>query len=391
MSTDFLTQSLDLAPYLTECRRHLHQYPEVGSVLPKTCQFVKAQLEHMGYQVEEVASGGLMVSIGQGNGKTLLIRADMDALPMQEDSGEPFSSLHPGMAHTCGHDLHTAFLLGAAKLLKEREDEILGTIKLLFQTAEETLEGAKSAIAAGVLRNPDVDAAMGIHVQPLLPFGHLNYPKGAFLSSVDMFQIRIKGKGCHGAMPHLGIDPINVAAHIILALQSLQVKEIPADESVVLNICKMEAGSVTNVVPNEACLWGTLRTYNDNICREIKQRMQQVAVHTAQAFGAEAEISFIEHCPCAVNDPALVDSITSSLQTFEQSFHSDPNYRLPVSDDFGFFSQEVPTVMLMIGCKPEQAERRSNHSPNVRYDETVLPYGAALLSHCALDWLKKQN
>lgn len=391
MSTSFLTRSLDLAPYLIECRRHLHQYPELGSVLPKTCQYVRAQLEQMGYQVEEVASGGLLASVGQGNGKTLLIRADMDALPMQEESGEPFSSLHPGIAHTCGHDFHTAFLLGAAKLLKEREHEIPGTIKLFFQTAEETLEGAQSAIAAGVLHNPEVNAAMGIHVQPLLPFGHLNYPKGAFLSSVDMIQIHIRGKGCHAAMPHLGIDPINVAAHMILALQSLQVKEVPANEAVVLNICKVESGSATNIVPNEAYLWGTLRTYNDGVCRQIKQRMQEIVACTAQAFGAEAELDFLEHCPCTVNDPDLVDAVASSLQTFEQPFHSNPDYRLQVSDDFGFFSQEVPTIMLMIGCKPEQGQPYTNHSPGVRYDEAVLPYGAALLAHCAWDWQMKQK
>jgi len=391
MSKDFLSRSYELEADLVEVRRWLHSCPEIGTELPETCAYVKKKLEKMGYSVEEIPHVGLMTCVGRGEGKAILVRADMDALPMQEESGEPFTSRRPGIAHTCGHDLHTSFLLGTAQLLKERESELPGTVKLLFQTGEEPLEGAHNAILAGVLHRPEVKAAFGIHVQPALPLGHLNYPKGAFLSSTDMVKIRVTGKGCHGAMPHLGIDPINAAAHIILALQSLQVKEVPADEAAVLNICRIEAGSATNIVPNEANLWGTLRTYNDDICRNIKRRMEQVVEYTARAFGAEAELNFTEHCPCTVNDPYLVGGITESLKSFGRPFISDPDYRLQVSDDFSFYSQEVPSVMLMIGCKPEQGEIKTNHSPDVRYNERVLPIGAALLAHCLLDWQRKNN
>lgn len=386
MSTDFLTRSLELAPELVRLRRYFHQHPETGTSLPQTEAYVHRQLTDMGYQPQHIPNAGLLISAGQGHGRTLLIRGEMDALPMEETSGETFSSHCPGAAHTCGHDLHTTFLLGAAKLLKEQEAQLPGTVKLFFQTGEETLEGAENAIRSGVLLHPNVDAALGVHVQPLLPVGCLNIPKGAFLSSTDMFRIHIHGKGCHGAMPHLGVDPIQIAAHIILALHTLQVKEVPADEPVVLNICKMEAGSASNIVPNEACLLGTLRTYNDSICQTLKERIQDISHGVAQSFRGQAQVEFMEHCPTTVNDPAFVDFIDRSLQTFGRTFVSDPDYRLQVSDDFAFYSQTVPSAMIMLGCQPDGGERIPNHSPNVRYNETVLPIGAALLAHLAAGW-----
>lgn len=362
--------------------------------LPQTSAYVRAQLEKMGYQVEEIKNGGLTAQVGQagdGRGKTILLRADMDALPLTEESGEPFASLHPGVAHACGHDLHTTFLLGAARLLKEREKELSGTVKLLFQCGEETLEGAENAIQGGVLVKPTVDAAIGIHVQPTLPLGYLNYPKGAFLSSTDTFEIIIRGKGCHGGQPSQGIDPISPAAHIVLALQSLQVKEIAADEPVVLNICRIESGTATNIVPDTARLWGTLRTYDDMVCRRLKKRMSEIVEWTARSFGAGAELKFGECCPCTVNDPLLVEELTGAVAQFGKTFITEPNYQMQVSDDFGFFSRQVPSVMFIIGCKPETREPSHNHSPLVTYHEGVLTIGAALLAHCAYDWLEKRR
>lgn len=389
-----MERSKELERELIENRRYLHRHPELGIHLPQTSAYVRKQLEKMGYQVEAAGNGGLITQVGQagdGRGKTILLRADMDALPLTEESGELFSSLNQGIAHACGHDLHTTFLLGAAKLLKEREEEISGTVKLLFQYGEETLEGAKNAIQSGVLQNPTVDAAIGIHVQPSLPLGYLNYPKGAFLSSTDTFKICIRGKGCHGGQPSMGIDPISPAAHIILALQSLQVKEVAADEPVVLNICRVESGTATNIVPDRAQLWGTLRTYDDAVCKRIKKRMREIVEWTAKSFGAEAELRFEEHCPCTVNDAELVDGLAGALIRFGSAFITEPDYRMQVSDDFGFFSQQVPSVMFIIGCKPEVEKPSHNHSPFVAYHEGVLTIGAALLAHCAYDWLEERR
>lgn len=343
----------------------------------------------MGCEYREIPHGGLVAEIGNGTGKTILLRADMDALPMEEQSGLPFSSLNRGRAHTCGHDIHTAFLLGAARMLKEREKEISGTVKLVFQAGEETLEGAQEMIRAGILENPAVDAAVGIHVQPTLLPGYLNYPSGTFLASSDTFEIRIQGKGGHGGQPHLGIDPINVAAHIILALQSLQVKEVAADMPVVLNVCQVEAGSASNIVPDTARLSGTVRTYDDVACRKLKMRMRQIVEGTAQMFGAVGELIFAEQCPCTVNDPELAGFFSESLRHFGAGFITDGDYKMQVSDDFGFYTQKVPSVMFVIGCGSREGGQGHNHSPYVIYNEEVLVTGAALLAHCAWDWLEK--
>ena len=386
--SSFLKRSLELQNYHIENRRFLHQHPELGTQLPKTMEYVEEKLRELGCEVERVP-GGLTAVIGSAKGKTILLRADMDALPMQEQSGLAFASQTPGQAHTCGHDLHTAFLLGAARMLRERERELKGAVKLMFQGGEETLEGAVRMLDAGVLENPEVCAAIGIHVQPLLPLYHLNYTKGAFLASTDLFQIQINGRGCHGAQPHLGVDPINVAAHVLLALQSLQVKEVPPASSVVINICQVQAGVASNVVPEAAVLTGTLRT-DDNALREkLKKRMEQIAKGTAEIFGATAELSFPESCPCTENNAALVDDMARHLTELGAEFHTDTEYRMQVSDDFGFISCRVPSVMFVIGCKPNGEETSHNHNPRVVYNEDVLALGAAVLAHCAFCWVNE--
>ncbi|SDK60710.1 amidohydrolase [Natronincola ferrireducens] len=346
----------------------------------------------LGCKPEEICKCGITATIGGKNpGKTILLRADMDALPMQEESGLEFTSLHSGHAHTCGHDLHTAFLIGAAKLLKEREDEIQGTIKLMFQPGEESLTGAIDMIKAGILESPKVDAAMGVHVQPLLPLNHLNFAKGAFLSSTDILEITVQGQSCHASQPHLGIDPINVAAHIILALQSLQVKEVPTNEAVVLNICEVKSGYTSNIVPDQAVLRGTLRTYNPELRKKIIEHCNKLVELTAKAFNATAKFEVVESCPSAINDHKLVEDMGEYISNLGIDFTTDPNYRLQVSDDFGFISELVPSIFFIIGCKPEGTQASHNHNSKVVYNEEVLHMGAALFAECAFNWLKNKQ
>lgn len=385
---DFLELSRRLESSHIENRRFLHKHPELGAVLPETTEYIKKKLRELGCHFQEIPSGGLLAEIGTGTGKAVLLRADMDALPMEEQSGLPFSSMYPGRAHTCGHDLHTAFLLGAASLLKEKEEELSGTVKLMFQAGEETLEGARTMIQAGVLENPEVNAAIGIHVQPTMPLGYLNFPKGTFLASSDTFEIRIHGKGGHGGLPHLSIDPINITAHLILALQSFQVKEIAAGVPAVLNVCQVESGNATNIVPETAKLMGTIRTYDDSVRKKIKGRMLQIIEETARMYGGTGELIFTEQCPCTTNDNNLVDFFSDSLIHFGTGFITERDYKMQVSDDFGFVSQRVPSVMFIIGCSPEGRGQGHNHSPSVIYNEKVLVTGAALMAHCAWDWLK---
>lgn len=387
----FTKRSLELEQELINNRRILHQYPELGSQLLQTSAFVTKKLREMGCETTEIPEGGVVCHIGKNTGKTIMLRADMDALPIQEQSGLTFSSCNEGVAHCCGHDIHTSFLLGAAKMLKEREHELSGTVKLVFQTGEEPLEGAKNMIAANVLEDPHVDCAVGIHVQPLLPLGCLNYPRGAFLCSSDILKIQVFGKGGHGGLPHLGIDPINIAAHIILSLQSLQIKEISADSPVVLNICEIKAGSSCNIIPESAVLIGTLRTYDPQICCKLKKRIIEMCESTATTFGGSALVTFEESCPCVINNSTLVEQLSGYIPQLEMDFITESEYKMQVSDDFGFFSEQTPSVMFIIGCESTEGSRSFNHSPSVRYNEGVLPIGAALLAHLAFSWLNDRR
>lgn len=385
----FIQHSKDIEDDLLKIRRYLHQYPELESELHITTKLVKEKLVEIGCEPKEICKSGIVATIGgKKPGKTILLRADMDALPMEEESGLEFASKHPGMAHTCGHDIHTTFLIGAAKLLKEREEEIEGTIKLMFQPGEEPLTGAIDMIKAGVLESPKVDCAIGIHVQPLLPLNHLHYAKGAFLASTDIFRITIQGKSCHASQPHLGIDPINVAAHIILSLQSIQSKLVPANEAVILNICEVKSGSTSNIVPEQAVLTGTLRTYNPQLRKNIIDQCKKLVELTSQAFNANAKFEILESCPSAVNDEKLVKDIQKYIPNLGIEFITDPNYRMQVSDDFGFISELVPSVLFIIGCKPQGNQISHNHNSKVIYNEDVLPIGSALLAECAFDWLR---
>ncbi|MGL6105403.1 M20 metallopeptidase family protein [Romboutsia sp.] len=388
----FIQGAKEIEDYLVEIRRHLHRHPELESDLPKTTKYVKEKLTEIGCKPEEICKSGIVATIG-GNkpGKTILLRADMDALPMQEESGLEYTSQHLGIAHTCGHDIHTSFLIGAAKLLKEREGEIEGTIKLMFQPGEESLTGALDMIKSGILESPKVDCAVGMHVQPLLPLNHLNYAKGPFLASTDILRITIQGRSCHASQPHMGIDPINIAAHIILSLQSLQSKLVPSNEPVVLNICEVKSGNTSNVVPEQAILTGTLRTFNPQLRKEIIEQCDKIIKLTSQAFGATSKLEILESCPSAINDKKLVDEIKEYIPNLGIDFVSDPNYRMQVSDDFGFISELVPSILFIIGCKPDGIESSHNHNSKVIYNEEVLQMGAALFAQCAFDYLKNNK
>ena len=227
---EYLKRAMEIQAEVVANRRYLHQHPELGHNLDNTVRFVKEKLTEMGYAPADCGDHGIVaLAGGKKPGKCILIRADMDALPMKEESGLEFSSLTDSAAHTCGHDTHTAMLLGAAKLLKEMEDEIPGTVKLMFQPAEEMCTGADSMLKAGVLENPHVDAAFGIHIFAAVPSGVLVYGPGPMLSSADIFEITVKGKGGHGSMPNDTVDPIMVGAHILTALESINSREIAPD------------------------------------------------------------------------------------------------------------------------------------------------------------------
>lgn len=374
-------------------RRRLHQNPELGFELDETVAYVKNILSGMGCSPKEICRGGVTAVIGGENpGKTILLRADMDALPMNEESGLAFASKNPGCAHTCGHDMHTAMLLGAAKLLKEQEDELQGTVKLMFQPAEEQIAGARKMIESGVLEDPKVDAAIAMHVISDVPVGYLDYAPGGFAPSGDGFLITVKGKGCHGATPQDGVDPVNVAAHIAISLQALIAREISLNDQAVLSICRITAGTTGNIVPEDAVLQGTLRTYQPEVRRFLLRRIEEVADFTAKAFRASAELQVLRSVEGVVNQPYMTGQMEEILQDFPYDLKRNEGFKMDGSEDFSLISNTVPSVMFAIGAMPEAMEGSNKlHNPKVLLNEEVLPLGAAVHAHCAKQWLERNK
>lgn len=391
-----------LQPELTGHRHYLHQNAETGFDLTVTKAYVKEQLTKMGYQPQDCGKAGVVVLAGgKKPGKVFLIRGDMDALPIQEQSGVEYASQTCNM-HACGHDLHTAMMLGAAKLLKEQEDQIEGTVKLMFQPAEEPLTGAFDMISNGVLENPAVDAGMMIHVGTGLeiPEGMVMIPEaGPSASASDWFEIHIQGKGGHGAMPNACVDPVNVAAHIHIALQEINSREITPGENVVLTVGHIAGGSTSNVIPDTAAMYGTLRTFDPEIRAFVKQRMEEIAKAVAQAFRAEASVSFPIACPALVNNEAVMESAEKYMEElvgpkgFLSARKAMPGRaKMSGSEDFGFVSERIPVTMMMLGAgSPSNGYVYPQHHPKARFTDQALWHGVAAYVYVAMRWLEEHR
>ena len=400
-AAEVLMRSGELHPWLEEVRHDLHRHPEVGFELSYTKDRVKRELEEMGFTPEDCGKCGLVVLLGgKKPGKTILLRADMDALPVREEAEVDFASEYEGKMHGCGHDMHTAMLLGAAKILKENEDQIAGTVKLVFQPAEEIFKGSEDMIAAGVLENPKVDAAVMFHVVAAMPMpsGMVLVPKGGIsMASCEQYHITVKGKGGHGSMPHAAIDPITAAAHIHLALQEINSREIDGNEFGVFTTGKFQAGDVSNVIPDTAQMWGTIRTQDPEgrISEQIRQRMTQISKGVGSAFRCETEVEFYDFCPSMVIDDALSKDALKYMTELLQKGAMDMT---PItggkpgggSEDFAFVSHRVPTVgMYITAGNSQEGYLYGQHHPKVRFDDKALGYGSAAYAYMALRWLEE--
>ena len=381
-------------------RLWLHTHAETGFDLTETKPYVKSTLTEMGYTVQECGKAGLVTTVGKPGGKVLLLRADMDALPIAEEADVDFACKN-GRMHACGHDMHTAMLLGAAKILKAHESELGGTVKLMFQPAEEIFEGSKDMIASGVLENPRPDAALMIHVAAGMPL-----PAGTVVVSApgvsapaaDYFTIRVHGKGCHGSAPQNGIDPLTAAAHILIALQEIHARELSASDEAVLTIGTFHAGEAGNVIPDTATMGGTIRTYDEKTRAYLKERMTAIAQSIAEAFRASAEVSFGSGCPTLVNDKDLSEKVTGYLKDLLGASHAFTTAELnggkPArgggSEDFAYVSHEVPSLMLALAAgEPSKGYPYPQHHPKVKFDESVLSTGAAVFVDCAVQYMKE--
>lgn len=383
----FLQKAQSLAPQLTQWRRDLHQMPETGIRLPQTMAYIRKQLEEMDipYQYHEAISC-IEATIGTG-GNCFLLRSDVDALPVPEEADVPFKS-HNGNMHGCGHDLHGAILLGAAKLLKAYEQELPGTVKLLFQSGEEVFQGAKAAVDAGILEAPKVDAAFAMHVIAMMPVGVIMTGKEA-MSSVDGFKLTLTGRGGHGSMPESCIDPINAAVQVYLALQSLMAREVGGTEEAVLTIGQFAAGDVANVIPERAVLQGTLRTFHPQVRQRLTARIQQISAGIAAAYRCQCQYEVLSSCPSVVTDDTLTARIEASIRKVVPQFHVMGGAHGMGSEDFAEITSRVPAGYFMMGAGPEAPEKRlGQHNPKIEFNESVLPIGAAIYAQAAVDYLK---
>ena len=398
---NILDEAKALQDIIVKDRRYIHQNAELGQDLPVTTAYVVERLKSMGYEPQIITDSAVVaLAGGKKKGKTILMRADMDALPILEENGLEFKSKTKNM-HACGHDTHASMLLGAAQILKNHEDEIEGTVKLMFQPAEEQLSGAKAMIKAGVLENPKVDAAVMIHIFSGMPVpaGTLLIPSGGFVtSSGDMFHIDIKGKGGHGAMPQDSVDPLNVMAHIHTALQEVIAREVPPSSTTVITIGQMHGGNASNIIPDTAFIQGSIRAFDSKEREFMKTRVVDVAKGISSTFRAEASVTFPMECPSVYNDPELYKQVASinidllgeqSVQGFDKAF---PGGKMTGSEDFGYISEMVPSVMMALGGgSPEQGYPYPQHHPKVDFNEDVFYIGSAVYANTAMEWLKINN
>lgn len=385
--------ALELKDETIANRRHIHKNAETGLDLPKTKAYVMEKLTEYGLEPKDCGYG-VTATLGKG-GKVLLLRADMDALPMPEESGEEFACPTGKEAHTCGHDFHAAMLLTAAKMLKEKEDTLEGTIKFMFQPAEETFEGSKNMIENGILENPPVDAALAYHVSPgKMPIGLFMYnDKDTMMYSVDGFKITIHGKGSHGAYPHVGVDPINIGVHIHLALQELIARESDPTHSCVLTIGQFAGGTAANIIPETAVLQGTIRTNKPEARELLVRRMKEVAEKTAAVYNGTVDIEMISEVPPLICNPKLTDEVVGYMQELGiPGLTPYPGISASASEDFAVIAEKVPSTFMYLsaGYLDERGQYPAHH-PKAQFNEDVCPIGAACLAHCASQWLKNNK
>ncbi|GAK06257.1 N-acyl-L-amino acid amidohydrolase [Geomicrobium sp. JCM 19037] len=370
-------------------RRQFHQHPELGFEEFETRNYVEKQLQSFGLSATRLAKTGLTVFIpGKSNGPTVGLRADMDALPMQEANEQlDYRSKHDGIAHMCGHDAHTAMLLGAAKLLADEPPE-RGNVKLLFQPAEEGLRGAERMIQDGALDNPKVEAIAGTHVYAKNEIGTASVTKGLSSGAVDVFSVKIIGKGGHAAHPYLATDPITITAEVISSLQQIVSRHVDPLSSAVLSITRIHGGSADNVIPNEVVFGGTVRTLEPSARDLVESEMHRIVKGITEAFDAQYEMDYRRGFPSVYNDPQLIPVLEQSVENVLGS--GALHYGKPSmgGEDFSYYTEQIPGTMFRLGVGNKSKNiHASLHSPNFNIDEDALPLGSALLTEWAYRYL----
>ena len=366
-----------------ELRRELHKYPEIG----------KKELDRIGIPYKsEIAKTGIVAIIKGGKpGKTVLLRADMDALPLTEESRCDFKSTHEGKMHACGHDGHTAGLLGVGMILNELKDELSGNIKLLFQPAEETAQGAKAVIEESKITN-SIDAAFAIHLWQGVPVGKISLESGARMAAADLFSIKVKGKSGHGSMPHETIDAVVVASAIVMNLQHLVSRNTNPLDTLVVTVGKLVAGTRHNIIAGEALLEGTIRSFSDEVWKKVPEQLERVVKNTAAAYDASVEINLTRATPPLVNNQDISNILKNSAVKLYGEEVVTKYEKTPGGEDFAYFTQVVPGALAFVGIRNDAKGINSpHHSETFNMDEEALEMGANLYAQFAIDFLNSEK
>ena len=390
MSADDLRRDAEaLGADLVAWRRELHRHPELGFEERRTAAFVVERLETLGIEAETgVARTGVVGSIRaeRGDLAPILLRADLDALPIQEVPGRDYGSTVPGKMHACGHDGHTAMLLGAATLLASRRDEMRRDVVLCFQPGEEGMGGARVMIEEGILDRTGASSAYAIHLWTPYPAGTIHLRPGPVMAAQDEFTVRFKGQGGHGAAPHAAVDPIVAAAHALVAIQTVVSRNVDPLEAAVVTVGKFDAGTAVNVIPDDAEFSGTLRAFTEEVRATVRRRLQEICESTAAAHGCRAEFELRPGYPAVVNEPGSVArarAVAAEVVGPDNVVESPP---MAASEDFSYFLNEIPGAFIFLGAgNAARGITAPHHSPEFDIDESVLPRGAELLARLALE------
>lgn len=378
----FLAQALEDLEYLRSLRRDLHREPELGYREEKTARRVRQELESLGLPVMAGLGGtGVLGRLDMGRpGPVFVLRADMDALPLQEDTAAPYRSVHPGVMHACGHDVHTAWLVGAARLLVRHREDLSGTVLFLFQPAEESLGGAQKVLASGALDGYDVDGVFGAHVWPLEVGRFLLIPQAAMASSGNL-RIEVRGQGGHGARPQDCRNPVPGAVAIALGLYSLMSAYRDPQSEELLTLCSIRAGDKFNVVPDRAVIEGTFRAFSEDRMEELQEAFRNLAVHTARGMGLEADVSYHGTYPPLINDDRMLERAGRVIRDLAGEDAIVRQQRgLMIAEDFSFYARRWPGAYVMIGAGTGPLCRL--HTSGFDVDESVLAWGVAFLALC---------
>ena len=385
-------ESKSISDWIVKIRRELHEHPELMYEEFRTSELIRRELDKLDIQyIHPIAETGVLASIGNGNGPCVALRADMDALPIHEETDVPFKSKIDGKMHACGHDCHVSMLLGAAKLLKDKESEINGTIKLLFQPAEEGGAGGKLMREEGALENPEVERIFGLHVWPQMPSGQIGSREGTFLAATSSLSLTVKGVGGHAAVPQLTKDPVLTSARIITNLQSIISRELDPLESGVVSITVINGGNASNVIPSEVKVKGTLRSLTMDGLKELQKRVKEIAEGIAQTHGCEAIVEYVGNdYPPTVNDSEMWKFAKNiGIELLGDDNVSDLDAVMG-GEDFAYYTEKVKGCFVVLGMNnPDIDATYSVHHPMFKADEDALHIGTALHTIFALKSLEE--